>query len=103
MPPYPVSKPLASPSPKVAAKPVARQPAPPKSTPSVKTKRNEILIEESPMDAFGPSHPANTNGLRKMVLHGEMFEAFMKVAHSNTSRKIETCGILAGNLVCTSF
>jgi hypothetical protein len=29
-----------------------------------------------------------------------MFEAFMHLATPNTSRRIETCGILCGTLVC---
>lgn len=53
----------------------------------------------SPVDVFGPSKPRNTGGLRKLVVHGEMFEAFMRVANSNTQRNIETCAILSGTLV----
>lgn len=57
------------------------------------------LIEQSPMFDLGPSQPKNTAGLRKVVLFGEMFEAFMRLAQSNTARRIETCGILCGTLV----
>jgi len=57
----------------------------------------------SPTDAFGPSEPANTTGLRKVIVYGEMFESFMKVANSNTQRKVETCAILAGTLAKDVF
>jgi len=51
------------------------------------------------VEAFGPSKAiTRNNGLRKLVVYGEMFEAFMKVAHSNTQRRIETCAILSGTL-----
>lgn len=56
----------------------------------------------SPVEVFGPSTPTNTSGLRKVIVYGEMFEAFMRVANSNTQRKIETCAILSGTLVCAS-
>lgn len=67
------------------------------------TLSNKKELEVSPVEAMGPSKPRNTGGLRKMVVYGEMFAAFMKVAHSNTSRQIETCAILSGTLLKDVF
>ena len=39
-------------------------------------------------------------GMRPMEVDGELFNSFMDHAESNTSRGIETCGILCGALVC---
>lgn len=53
---------------------------------------------------IGPSKTIqNTAGLRKVVVYGEMFAAFMKVASSNTNRQIETCAILAGTMMKDVF
>jgi len=64
---------------------------------------NRGRIEQSPTEAFGPSKANGNNTLRRLVVYGEMFEAFMKVAQSNTVRKIETCAILAGTLSKNTF
>ncbi|KAN0014823.1 hypothetical protein ACTFIU_001142 [Dictyostelium citrinum] len=36
--------------------------------------------------------------LRKIIVHGEVFQEFMRLAENNTKRSIETCGILSGTL-----
>lgn len=41
---------------------------------------------------------AASQQLRTVVVYREMLADFLKVARSNTSRGIETCGILAGSL-----
>lgn len=67
--------------------------------PALSSKKD---LEVSPKE-FCPSAPRNTSGLRKMVVYGEMFAAFMKVANSNTTRQIETCAILSGTLLKDVF
>ena len=40
-----------------------------------------------------------TGGLRTVVVPEELLAKFMSLADSNTSKNIETCGVLAGKLV----
>jgi STAM-binding protein len=62
-------------------------------------------LEASPSHLPGitPDAPQAHTGLRKLVVYGEMFQAFMRVAASNTNRRIETCAILSGSLSKNTF
>ena len=41
----------------------------------------------------------NKYGLRNLIIPSDLSQEFLKIAQNNTSKNIETCGILAGKLV----
>lgn len=54
-----------------------------------------------PIENKPPPPKKEINGLRQMIIDGEIFSGFIELASYNTKRNIETCGILAGSLVFT--
>jgi hypothetical protein len=42
----------------------------------------------------------NSYNLRTIVIPNDLTRRFLDVAEANTKRNVETCGILAGKLVC---
>lgn len=46
-----------------------------------------------------PRSELSASGLKKVVVPASLLNEFIILAHSNTDNNIETCGILAGNLV----
>ena len=64
------------------------------------------LHEDSPRIPVKPSHLTMFDGgfssveaLRPIVVPGNLVTVFAQLAHGNTLRNIETCGILCGRLV----
>lgn len=51
-----------------------------------------------PVENATPAPKKEINGLRQMIIDGEIFTGFIELASYNTKRNIETCGILAGSL-----
>ena len=43
------------------------------------------------------------DALRQLVVPGELCRSFLRLAEANTSRAVETCGILCGKLVSFSL
>eukprot|EP01133_Synstelium_polycarpum_P002270 gene2270-2573_t len=78
--------------PSFAPAPVQQQPSPPPSAPiptAVSSPKPNIDSSEA---------SKKYSRLRKVIIGGELFNDFMKMADNNTRRHIETCGILSGTL-----
>lgn len=67
--------------------------------PAVKPKQKPAAKPTSkPKPIIKKKSPPLIGGLRQIDIDGEIFDSFMRAAHSNTSREIETCGILCGRM-----
>jgi proteasome lid subunit RPN8/RPN11 len=71
------------------------EPAPSKKGKKSGTKSKPAPI---PKPALKKKAPKLIDGLRQIDVDGEIFDSFMRSAHGNTSREIETCGILCGRM-----
>ncbi len=49
------------------------------------------------------SNEQNSYNLRTIVIPYDLTRKFLDVAEANTKRNVETCGILAGKLVCILY
>lgn len=69
--------------------------APPFENTDVKNNDNNYVSYE-----YGSySSLKNRHSLRNLVVPMNLSDEFLKIANNNTSKNIETCGILAGKLV----
>ncbi|KAM9976522.1 hypothetical protein ACTFIR_010363 [Dictyostelium discoideum] len=73
----------------ISANGLAQSPA--VNTPSITPTTNKPNIDSSEASK-------KYSKLRKIIVHGEVFQEFMRLAENNTKRSIETCGILSGTL-----
>ncbi len=77
-------------------------PTTPKTTPTtnppVSSTSNSISSTSSTSSSNHSSTSKRPPKKRRLIVDGELFQAFMRAVEPNTKRNIETCGILAGKL-----
>ncbi|XP_069581250.1 AMSH-like protease [Brachyistius frenatus] len=66
--------------------------------------RNRPLLPVSqPAASLAGVHSQRVEGLRRVVIPRDLTHRFLQLAESNTSRGIETCGVLCGRLTQNEF
>ncbi|KAL9108373.1 MAG: hypothetical protein Q9227_006833 [Pyrenula ochraceoflavens] len=82
-------------------------PLPSKTAISLPTPSQTPIPEQpqpQPPYTFAPSaHLESGTPLRTLFLPPTLRSAFLHLAHSNTSRNLETCGVLAGSLIANAL
>jgi STAM-binding protein len=79
-----------------------RQPSPPPVLAEVHPERRPI----SPSRVADPTPGlavSETGRYQNLHVPVKLMDCFLRVAEANTKRSLETCGVLAGTLVCTLF
>ncbi|CAL8345820.1 unnamed protein product [Lota lota] len=79
---------------------------PPAYTPGMPTPTAPPTFDRSlkPGSLASPDNNCNmVDALRQLVIPGELCQSFLRLAEANTSRAVETCGILCGKLNRNAF
>ncbi|KAJ4843297.1 AMSH-like ubiquitin thioesterase 1 [Turnera subulata] len=86
---------------------IIRQPSPPPVLAEVQdlipAMSPQITESEHKVDISSPADLARSESPLQLHISTTMMETFMKLAKSNTSKNLETCGVLAGSLKNRKF
>uniref|UniRef100_A0A8K9V8C8 MPN domain-containing protein n=1 Tax=Oncorhynchus mykiss TaxID=8022 RepID=A0A8K9V8C8_ONCMY len=88
--------------------PLAVSPTPPQSPGDSTGQVRPLPTFDRTLKPVSPSGNSNTmdgmvDGIRQLAVPSELCSSFLRLAESNTSRAVETCGILCGKLLRNAF
>uniref|UniRef100_A0AAZ3RF03 MPN domain-containing protein n=1 Tax=Oncorhynchus tshawytscha TaxID=74940 RepID=A0AAZ3RF03_ONCTS len=88
--------------------PLAVSPTPPQSPGDSAGQVRPLPTFDRTLKPVSPSGNSNTmdgmvDGIRQLAVPSELCSSFLRLAESNTSRAVETCGILCGKLLRNAF
>ncbi|KAH8313093.1 hypothetical protein KR067_000299 [Drosophila pandora] len=73
-------------------------PAASEATAADKTANSKPSFDRNQKPAYNRTDSLLAGSLRLVHVPGDTMDVFLQLAHANTSKNIETCGVLAGNL-----